>query len=159
MTAESDDHIIRQARGHGPGREVFARGPHRRAGELSRLVLEALERAGRPLTPGELLDGLQTAGAASLAYTTVGTILSRLYTQGVADRSRAGRAYAYMAPAGQAQLAARRMHRLLDAEDDRSEVLASFVGVLSARDERILRELLGPDNGARPPRAGQRLDH
>lgn len=139
------DHAGRPAHGRPPDGEAGAPGPRRRAGELSRLVLEALERAGRPLTPGEVLDRLQAAGAGPLAYTTVVTILSRLHAQGIAERSRAGRAYAYRAAAGPAQLVAGRMQRLLDAEDDRAGVLASFVGGLSVRDERVLRELLGPD--------------
>ena len=119
--------------------------PRRRAGELSRLVLEALREAGRPLTPGEVLEWLQAAGAGPLAYTTVVTILSRLHAQGIAERSRAGRAYAYSAAGGHAELTARRMRRLLDADDDRAGVLTSFVDGLSTRDERVLRELLGPD--------------
>ena len=139
------DHVGRPARDHRPDREAAAPGPRRRAGELSRLVLEILEQAGRLLTPGEALDRLQAAGAGPLAYTTVVTILSRLHAQGIAERSRAGRAYAYRAAAGPAQLVARRMRRLLDAEDDRASVLASFIGGLSSRDERVLRELLGPD--------------
>jgi len=39
------------------------------------------------------------------------------------------------------------MQRLLDAEDDRAGVRASFVGGLPARDEQVLRELLGTDLG------------
>jgi predicted transcriptional regulator len=133
-----------------PAGDAGAHGPRRRAGELSRLVLEALQEARRPLTPGEVLERLRAAGAGPLAYTTVVTILSRLHSQGIAARSRAGRAYAYSAAGGQAELTARRMRRLLDAEDDRAGVLASFVDGLSARDERVLRELLGQDLPAQP---------
>jgi predicted transcriptional regulator len=109
------------------------------------MVLETLEQAGRPLTSGEVQDQLQAAGAGPLAYTTVVTILSRLHREGIAERSRAGRAYAYETAVGPAQLVAQRMRRLLDAEDDRRGVLASFVDGLSARDEQALRDLLGPD--------------
>lgn len=124
--------------------------PRRRAGELTGLVLDILRQAGRPLTPGEVLSRLDELGTGPLAYTTVVTILSRLHAQGIADRSRVGRAYAYRAAAGRAQLTARRMRRLLDAEDDPADVLASFVDGLSDRDERVLRELLGPDLAAGP---------
>lgn len=119
------------------------------------MVLQTLEEAGRPLTSGEVLDRLQADGAAPLAYTTVVTILSRLHREGMAERSRAGRAFAYRAAAGPAQLVARRMRRLLDAEDDRLSVLASFVDGLPARDERALRELLGPDLPGEPDQARQ----
>ena len=134
-----------------------AAGPRRRAGELTRLVLEVLGESGCPLTPGEVQDRLRESGEGSLAYTTVVTILSRLHAQGIAERSRAGRAYVYSAAGGQADLTARRMRRLLDADDDRAGVLASFVGNLSARDERVLRQLLGPDLSAKP-RPGHRPD-
>jgi predicted transcriptional regulator len=124
--------------------------PRRRAGELSGLVLEILRQADRPLTPGQVLDRLHSAGSKPLAYTTVVTTLSRLHDQGIADRFRAGRAFAYRAAADEAQLAGRRMRRLLDAEHDRAGVLASFVDGLSARDEQVLRELLGNDLGEDP---------
>jgi predicted transcriptional regulator len=140
----------RERQQHGHGAEA-AEPPRRRHGELSALVLDILRQAARPLTPGEVLDRLQEAGAAPLAYTTVVTILSRLHAQGIADRSRAGRAYAYRAAASEAQLAGRRMRRLLDAEDDRASVLASFIDGLSTRDERVLRELLGADEDAGEP--------
>lgn len=117
----------------------------RSSGELTRLVLDTLRAAGRALTPGEVQAALTEAGAAPLAYSTVVTTLSRLNDSGAADRYRVGRAYAYRAVADQAELAARRMRRVLDAEDDRSAVLARFVGDLSGRDELMLRELLGHD--------------
>jgi predicted transcriptional regulator len=119
-------------------------------------VLDILRQAGRPLTPGEVLGQLSSSGAEPLAYTTVVTILSRLYDQGIADRFRAGRAYAYQAAADEAQLAGRRMYRMLDAEDDRAGVLASFVDGLSARDEQVLRELLGSDLAEDPGPGGDR---
>lgn len=139
------------------GRGAGPTGPtRRRAGELSGLVLNVLRHAGRPLTAGEVLERLPDAGVGPLAYTTVVTILYRLHTHGLADRSRTGRAYAYQAVADDAQLAARRMQRVLDAEADRAAVLARFVGNLSARDEQILRDLLGPDlPGSRRGTAGQ----
>ena len=128
--------------------------PRRRAGELSGLVLDILRQAGRPLTPGEVLDRLSGTGGEPLAYTTVVTILSRLHDQGIADRFRTGRAYAYQAAADEAQLAGRRMQRLLDAEENRAGVLASFVDGLSARDEQVLRELVGSDIAEDPGPGG-----
>jgi len=58
------------------------------------------------------------------------------------DRFRHGRAFAYLPVADHARLAAGRMRRMLDAEDDRDAVLARFVGGLSVTDEQILRRLL-----------------
>jgi predicted transcriptional regulator len=125
-----------------PRPDRFAR---RRAGELSGLVLDILRQAGTGLTPAEVQQRLTEAGTGPLAYTTVVTILSRLHDQGLAERFRTGRAFAYLA-VGASALAARRMRRVLDDQRDRDHrdaVLASFVHDLSADDERRLRELLG----------------
>lgn len=131
------------------GRTPAAERPfRRRPGELSGMVLAVLRRAGRPLTPIEVRKRLADAGATPLAYTTILTILSRLRDQDLVERFRTGRTYTYRALVD-ATLAARRMRRVLDDQDDRDSreaVLASFVHNLSADDERRLRELLGdPD--------------
>jgi predicted transcriptional regulator len=118
----------------------------RRSGELSALVLDVLRRAEAALPPGEVRDRLNAVGAGELAYTTVVTILSRMHAQGLVERFRAGRAYAYVAVADAAKLAARKMRRVLDAEDDRDAVLTRFVDGLSPHDERVLRELLADDD-------------
>jgi hypothetical protein len=56
------------------------------------------------------------------------------------------------------------MRRLLDAADDRTEVLAQFVGALDAGDERVMCDLLRQRaaasgvqaaSGAQAPNAGQ----
>jgi predicted transcriptional regulator len=131
---------------HGAGQASAGsdRAPRRRAGELSGLVLDVLRTAGEALTPGEVQRRLTDAGSGPLAYTTVVTILSRLHAQGLAERYRTGRAYAYQAINDPARLAAGRMRRVLDGESDRDAALASFVDTLSSRDEHLLRELLGP---------------
>jgi predicted transcriptional regulator len=113
----------------------------RRAGELSNLVLRTLRDAGEALTPADVLRHLGDAGVGPLAYTTVVTILWRLHEQGTVERSRLGRAYAYLA-VGDSALAAVRMRQVLDRQRDRDAALARFVHDLSADDERRLRELL-----------------
>jgi predicted transcriptional regulator len=125
----------------------------RAAGALEREVLASLAVAGRPLTAGEVLAEL----GGGLAYTTVMTTLSRLHAKGALRREPAGRAYAYSLASSlealPASLTASRMRRLLDAEDDRASVLASFVAHLEQDDERLLAELLGrgrPADGAQP---------
>jgi predicted transcriptional regulator len=129
----------------------------RASGELSALVLDVLRQANAALTAGEVRRQFAAMGVGPLAYTTVVTTLSRLHVQGLADRCRRGRAYAYQAVSGH-QLAARRMRRLLDAEDNRTEVLAQFVGELDARDERVMGDLLrrrAAGSGGQPPNIGQ----
>jgi predicted transcriptional regulator len=119
----------------------------RAAGQLEAAVLEVLQQAGAPLSPGEVRE--QVGG--DLAYTTVVTILTRLHAKGVVTRARSGRGYSY-APAQDAPgLTARRMHAELDKDDDRSTVLARFVSDLSPEDEDLLRDLLeGGQDASRP---------
>jgi predicted transcriptional regulator len=101
-------------------------------------VLAALWTVGRPATAAEVRRRVD----ASLAYTTVLTILSRLHDKGVLSRSRSGRRFAYAPVDDEAGLAARRMRKLLDAGPDRSSVLARFVSDLTQDDEQVLREVL-----------------
>jgi predicted transcriptional regulator len=107
-------------------------------GALEAEVLAALWSAPTPLTAG----AVQRELGGTLAYSTVVTILSRLHVKGVLDRTPHGRAFAYTPVADEPGLAARRMRQVLDAESDRSRVLARFVSDLSDEDERLLRSLL-----------------
>ncbi|WIM93282.1 BlaI/MecI/CopY family transcriptional regulator [Actinoplanes oblitus] len=113
----------------------------RRPGQLETEIMTVLGRADRPLTPGEVRDLLDPTG--ELSYSTVVTTLTRLYEKGSASRHRDGRAFRYGAPDGPAGLVADRMSRLLAVEADRASVLRRFVGNLDARDEQLLRDLLG----------------
>jgi predicted transcriptional regulator len=133
---------------------MIAKTERRRAsGQLEAEILAILQRAGAPLTPGEVGERL----GGDLAYTTVVTILSRLHAKGVLVRNRSHRAYAYVPVADEPGLAARRMRQVLDGEPDREAVLGHFVSDLSEQDEQLLRNLLlgargeptGPGSSAR----------
>jgi len=108
-------------------------GERRRRGDLERYVLATLAEAGQPLTAAQVRQRL----GAELAYTTVMTVLTRLAAKGLIDRSRQARRYVYRASADSAEVTARRMQRLLDADVH----LALWVQVRSgwADDERHLR--------------------
>jgi predicted transcriptional regulator len=112
-------------------------GRRRERGDLENEVLAALVAAGRPATPGEVLDLL----ARPLAYTTVMTTLSRLHDKGAVTRRRVGRAYAY-ATADSATVTARRMRRVLEGGADRTVVLARFLDELDPGDVPLLQRLL-----------------
>ncbi|MDX3226754.1 BlaI/MecI/CopY family transcriptional regulator [Streptomyces sp. ME19-01-6] len=114
------------------------RSRRRGQGELEAQVLEVLSRAAGPVTAAWVQERLE----GDLAYTTVMTILSRLHTKQAVARERVGRSFVWRAEADEAGLAALRMRRVLDGQDDREAVLASFVTGLSADDERLLRDLL-----------------
>lgn len=107
-------------------------------GELEGEVLAQLWGSERPLTPGEVRDSL----GGTLAYTTVMTILGRLWEKGLARRERRGRAYAYWPSVTEAELAAQRMRAALDKTADRDSALSRFADELSAQDAQVLRRVL-----------------
>jgi predicted transcriptional regulator len=121
-------------------------------GALESAVLATLWQAGEPLSPAEVRERLAaqgTGGADALAYTTVVTILTRLFEKNALSRERDGRAYRYAPVADEAGLAARRLTALLDTVADRNAVLSRFVEDLPDRDEQLLRGLL--DARSQPP--------
>lgn len=142
------------AGGQYAGSAADAGEPGRRgSGELEAAVLAALQRADAALTPGQVKDLI----GGDLAYTTVVTILSRLHGKGVLARHKAGRAYRYAPVSDQPGLAARRMARVLDEENDRAAVLARFVSSLSESDEDLLRRMLGDPSMGDPSLADPSL--
>ncbi|WTW99601.1 BlaI/MecI/CopY family transcriptional regulator [Streptomycetaceae bacterium NBC_01309] len=134
-------------RRRGPG--SAPRAPRRGPGELEAAVLGLLWASDAPRTA----TWVQQRIGDDLAYSTVVTIMSRLYDKGLLTRSRHGRSYAYQPVSDEAGLAARRMRQVLDREDDRAAVLASFISDLSDEDERTLRDLLRRE--AREPEDGR----
>ena len=110
----------------------------RPTGALEQEVLLHLWTLGRPATPAEVLDELDD----DLAYTTVMTILTRLWQKGLVERTRQGRAFAYEPAVSEAELTARRMHESLSTASDPKAALVTFVGSLSRPQERALRALL-----------------
>jgi predicted transcriptional regulator len=107
-------------------------------GELEHEVLVALWAAPDALTPADALAEL----GGSLAYTTVLTILGRLWKKGLVTRERRGRAYAYRPVMSEAELAASRMRAAFERATDREAVLSQFVGSLTKREERVLRRVV-----------------
>lgn len=115
----------------------------RQRGALEADVLAQVWAHSEGATPGQVLEGLDS----ELAYTTVMTILLRLWRKGLVERHRVGRAFAYRALVSEADLAATRMRDAFQKVEDREEVFSSFVGSLSRKEERILRRVLGELDG------------
>ncbi len=107
-------------------------------GSLESEVLEVLWKSEEPLTPSEVLDQLDT----DLAYTTVMTVLGRLWAKGLAGRTKIGRAFAYSAVMSQADLSADRMRKALDASGDRVATMSHFLDGLDTDQQRELRRML-----------------
>ncbi|MFF4211348.1 BlaI/MecI/CopY family transcriptional regulator [Streptomyces sp. NPDC001796] len=127
-------------------RESDGASGRRARGELESGVLAALWAADGPLTAREVRERLP----GDLAYTTVLTILSRLYDKGMLVRHREGRGYAYAPARDEASHTAERMHTLLEGGADREAVLTRFVSELSGEDEQLLQRLLAGHDGPHP---------
>jgi predicted transcriptional regulator len=93
-----------------------------------------------PLTPRDVQS--QLPAERSVEYTTVMTVLARLWKKGRLDRERSGRAYAYLPVRTRSEHAAMRMEEILEAAGNRSVALAQFADQLSASERRKLKSIL-----------------
>lgn len=107
---------------------------------LENAVMDILWDADRWLTPGEVQSLLPDDR--KVEYTTVMTVLSRLWKKGRLHRERRGRAYAYTTVRSRSDYAAMRMEEILETAGDRSVALARFTEHLSASERKKLRALL-----------------
>jgi len=107
-------------------------------GALEAQVLEALWARDRAATPGDVLQALD----GTLAYTTVMTVLTRLWQKGHVTRSKVGRAFAYAPSRTRDEFFAERMRHTLASTADHRAVLSRFVDGLSAKDVSALKSLL-----------------
>ena len=131
MVARSQDRKIPGAVAK-PGRSRF--------GELEAAVMEVLWQREGWMTSGEVRDALPRGRV--LAYTTVMTVLVRLWKKGLLERQRDGRAFAYHPVESREQWTARRMEELLAAAGNPSGALNHFVRVLSPGERDQLRRIL-----------------
>ena len=109
-------------------------------GQLEARVMDVLWDDGGWLAPGEVQTALATKPP--LAYTTVMTILVRLYEKGLVDRETRSRAWTYHPIETREQATATRMQALLARPGDRKLALASFVQGMSASERATLRRAL-----------------
>jgi len=109
-------------------------------GELEAAVMDVLWERGGWLTPGEVHERL--VRQPPLAYTTIMTILVRLWQKGRLERQRDGRAFAYSPTQTKAEYAASRMGEVLVGVEDRSGALSHFLTALEPGDRAQLRRLL-----------------
>lgn len=107
-------------------------------GALESEILEVLWRSPDALTPADVLVQLD----AELAYTTVMTVLGRLWQKGLVNRTKAGRAFVYSAIVSEADFSADRMRKALDASSDRIATMSHFLDGLDDAQQRELRRLL-----------------
>ncbi len=107
-------------------------------GELEMEIMGVMWAEGGWITPGEMLAKLDRP----LAYTTVMTVMSRLYRKGLLRRQRDGRAYAYASVSTREEWLAAQMRSTLVRSPDRPSVLARFVEYLDADQVTQLRRMI-----------------
>ena len=110
------------------------------SGELESMVLEVLWQRAEWSTPRDVHEAI--AGERALAYTTVMTILSRLWQKGALERRKVGKAFAYRPILSKEERAAQRMSELLATAGNGSLALTRFVEGLSAGQADQLRRAL-----------------
>lgn len=110
----------------------------RPVGGLEEEVMQYLWATDEAATPAEV----HKAVCPELAYTTVMTVLTRLYEKGKLERGHKGRAYSYRPVRTEAEHLAGNMRTSLTDARDRGAVLSSFVETLDGSDLSLLRKLL-----------------
>ena len=111
-------------------------------GELERAVMDTLWDSGISLSAYDIQGQLAGDSTKSLAATTVLTVLSRLEKKGFVRRERTERPHRYSAVASREDHMAELMHEVLGGADDRTAVLARFVGQVTPAEAEALRKLL-----------------
>ena len=107
-------------------------------GALEAEVLARLWAGADAMTPADVVDAMDSPPA----YTTVMTILTRLWQKGLVEREARGRAFAYRPVLDEAEFAARKMRASLEAASNREAAMSHFVGTLSKQEERALRRII-----------------
>lgn len=117
-------------------------------GELEATVMDILWDGGGWMTAAEVLEVLSKKRP--ITYTTVMTILVRLWRKERLLRQPVGRAYAYRPSQSREEYAASRMAQILITVKNRPVALNLFVESLPPRDQkqlqRFLREHEGEEN-------------
>ena len=83
-----------------------------------------------------------------LAYTTVMTVMNRLYEKGLLRRRRSGRAWVYRPAMSREAFTAATMSDVLNRAGNRRSALLHFIADLPGEDADALRQLLGKPGGS-----------
>lgn len=116
-------------------------------GDLEAAVMTLLWDTTRPLSVRQVLEAVTPAR--DIAYTTVMTVMDRLYKKGHLTRSPAGNAFLYAPAATRADYTATLMAGALAGDPDRATALVHFTSRLSADDTAALRRALGQGRNRR----------
>lgn len=110
----------------------------RTLGELESKIMHVLWHGETPATVREVHHRM--GKDRSLAYTTVMTVMERLWRKGLLTRKQRGRAFEYAPKISEAQYTARLMHQILRGTQDPSSALAHFVkGIPESNEKELIR--------------------
>lgn len=111
-------------------------------GPLEQIVMDHLWRADAPVTVREVFE--HVGRRRGLAYTTVMTVMNRLWRKRLLRRTKAGRAFVYQASSSREEYEARLVRHVLRGARDRRSVLLGFVAAVDEEDlaelERLVRQ-------------------
>lgn len=106
-------------------------------------MLRAVWAAPAPVSAAEVREALGGGDA----YTTVLTVLTRLWEKGLLDRERHGKTHRYAAVVDEAEVTADQMGHQLRQANDQAAVLSRFVDSLDPTEAEMLRRLLAHEPG------------
>lgn len=113
-------------------------------GKLEARTLEVVWSLGRWSNTREVMEVL--GRDRKLAYTTVMTILVKLWKKDLLERKKDGRAFVYRAVLSREEWTARRMGELLNVAENHAEALSHFVSSIGTSDLSQLRRILRSDD-------------
>ena len=116
-------------------------------GELEATVMDRLWRADAGRSVRELLEELQSER--TIAYTTVMTVMERLFRKGMLLREEDGRAYRYSPVQSRADYTAGVMADTLAGATDKAATLVHFAERVSPSEARQLLKALAERSGKR----------
>ena len=109
-------------------------------GDLEAAVMEHLWARAAPATVREVHTDL--IRDRELAYTTVLTVMEKLFRKNYLRRAPQGRAHTYQPVISREAYVARLMREALTDSDDRAQALLHFVGQMTLDEAAALREAL-----------------
>ncbi len=112
----------------------------RQLGELENDIMTRVWQWNRPVTVREVLVDLQSER--DIAYTTVMTVLDKLYRKGWLRREQAGRAYRYEPVSSREAYTAALMNDAWATSDNPAAALVHFFGLMSPEQREALRDAL-----------------
>jgi len=112
----------------------------RRLGELENEVMTRLWQWNRPVTVREVLEDLLLER--ELAYTTVMTVMDKLFQKGWLRREQEGRAFRYEPVSSREAYTAALMNDAWATSDNPAAALVHFFGMMSPEQQEALRDAL-----------------